>query len=854
MGRPRQRSGALSAGVLPVSSGNRFVTRPLIACVHGRKLGEGPPTHGDALFLDRARQDTRHALRSLRRNPGFTAVVILTLAVGVAASVTVFSVLNPYLLRPLPYGAPDRLLQVEQVDPATGEDRARFSLPQWADWRERSAAFRDLAAYRYTTVNVTGTTRAERVLAGFTTGNLFAVLGVTPELGRAYSEADQGPGAEPVVVLSHALWAARYGADPAIIGRPVRVDGAVHTVVGVMPPEFNFPWNEVRMWVPLREAPASVARDHRSLILVGRLSPGVRHEAAREELLAIQRELGERYPDVDGQYRGVTVRPLREALNFAWPVVRVGLTLLLAAVASLLLIACVNVASLTLARATTRSREAAVRRALGAGSRRLVAQLLTESAVLAAVAGTLGVALAWLAMRALAPALPEALFRVGTTTLDWRVLAFAVAVAALTPLAFGLAPALATSRIPPADAMRGTGRGSGGRRSMRARRALVSIEVALAVTLVTLASLLFRSFAAVHAVDLGFDASTMVVLEVAPPASGYANADALRTYYDRALSAVAAVPGVTAAGFTDPLPLNHETFTVAYDAGERIDPDRADRATYSRVSAGYFTASGIRLLEGAGLEVLDSRDGGAAVIVSRALAERAWPGSSALGRRVRFRAGDAAVDATVVGVAEDIRWRDITSAPGPHIYRAMAQSPARRRFIIARAAAPTGPVARAVASTVGALDPDVPVTVRPMTEIVRENDFQWALSSIAVGAFGAVALLLASMGIYGVIAFSVARRRRELGIRAAVGATAGQIRSLVVRDGVRLAAYGVVAGALLALAAGRLVAGFLYGVPAADPVTFVGVIALFVLVAATASLLPARRAARLDPQAVLREE
>ncbi|HEX6938140.1 MAG TPA: ABC transporter permease [Longimicrobiales bacterium] len=806
--------------------------------------------------MDALIQDVRYALRMLRRAPGYTMVVVLTLALGIAANTTVFSVLNPYLLRPLPFAEADRLVQIGQVDPVSGWDGARFSLPQLEDWRARTRAFEDIAAYHYGNRNLTGDGGAERVLVGYVTGNLFPLLGAQPALGRVIVPSDDEPGNAGVVVLGHGLWTRRYGADPGIVGRTIRIDGEAFTVVGVMGPDFNFPWNEVRMWVPMGLDPAREPRTDTYHIPVGRLADGWTMERARQELIGIQRELAALYPDVEGRFAGVSVKPLREALNFRYDVVRNGFILLLAAVGAVLLIACVNVAGLVLARSTARARDVAVRMALGARRGRLVQQMLAESAVLALAGGAVGVWLAWLAIDMIGPRLPESLYRVGTATVDGRVLLFSAALTLATPILFGLSPAFAATRADLASAMKESGRGAGaGRGATRGRRALVVAQVALAVVLVTTAGLMIRSFAAVSRVDLGFDAEPLLTVEVAPPAADYPSVEAVERFFQRATDAIVALPGVRAASATAWLPLNHETPTLKFatPAGAGAPAEEWPVAIQGRIAPGYFEAMRIRLVAGRDFGVADGPDAPPVAIVSRSLAERHWPGEVPVGKTLLLEAGDEPV--TVVGVVEDVRHEGIAEASRPQLYFPVTQVPARRRFIVAAAegGAPAS-LARAVREAIASVDPNVPATTRPMTEIVRENDFQWRFGSAALGAFGGVALMLAALGVYGLVAYNVVQRRREMGVRMALGATAAQLRRLVIGEGIRLTGAGLAIGIVLSLAVARLLASQLFGVRPFDPTTLAVVPVLFAVVAALASARPAARAAALQPREVLAEE
>jgi putative ABC transport system permease protein len=797
--------------------------------------------------------DLRLALRALRRNAGYATLVIATLAFGIAGCTTVFSVLTAYLLRPLPFADAGRLVQIGQVDRVAGYDNARHSLPQYADVRERSRAFDDLAAYTYGTRNLTGDGPPIRAVATVVTGNMFPLLGTPPLRGRTITPADAGPGGADVAVLSYAFWAGRYASDPAVVGRTIRLDGATYTVIGVMPPAFTFPWNEVQLWLPTREDPVAASREATDWLVVGRLKHGWTRQRAHAELLGIQREVSALHPATDARYQGVTLRGMREALNFAYPVVRAGLTLLLTAVAALLLLACANVASLTLARSGARTREIAVRQALGAGRGDLVRHLLLENGLLAAAGGVLGLGLAWAAVRVIGPALPDALFRVGTASIDGGALLFTLGMTLTTLLVFGVAPAISGSRVDLAGAMK-TGEADGRKRGLRGRRGLVVTQVALAVLLIVTAGLMVRSFRAVQQVPLGFETDRVMIAGLRPPSADYPSAAQKQAYFEGAREAVAALPGVVSVGSADYVPLNHETDQVRYRPTANVPPDQWPLAITSRVSDGYFRTLGVPILAGRDFARGDLPGAPPVVAVSQSLAAREWPKGDALGRTLMIGAPDHTRPATVVAVVGDVRWADITSPVQPHIYRPLSQMPTSyRRLVIATDGRATAGIA-ALRQTLAGVDANVPVSVRPMSEIVRENDFVWVVSSAALGTFGLVALVLASLGIYGLIAHSVVRRRREIAIRMAVGATAREIRTLVVGEALRLAGVGIGLGVLAALGAGRLLASLLFGVAPADGATFLGVVALFAAVAALAALLPAQRAARLAPHSVLRHE
>jgi len=833
--------------------GNVDETRAYCARMQTRRDREGKT----AMWIEELRQDVRYAMRTLRGAPGYSAIVVLTLAFGIAANTTIFSVMNPYLLRPLPYGDPDALVQVNQVNPVTGWDMDRFSYPQYEDWKQRSRAFRDLAAYGYGSANVTGPEGPEKIAYARVTPNLFLdVLQAAPLLGRGFVKEEGNPGGERVVMLAEALWRRRYGADPGLVGRPIALDGVQHTVVGVMPARFNFPFGSAKMWVPIRED-ATASRDRNPYQLVGRLADGWTADRARAELTGIQSELGTRYPDTDGRMSGVTVRPLREALNFAWDVLNVSFRILLGAVGFVLMLACVNVAGLTLARGTGRRREIAVRVSLGAARGRMVRQLMTESLALAVVGGSLGVGLAVVATRAIGPILPEDLYRSGEINVDHTVLLFSAAVTLLTALAFGVAPAVSGSRVSLTSSLKDGSRGSGGVTPSKTRGVLVVAQVALAVVLITGAGLMLRSLAGASRMELGFDPAGVVVTEVSLPAEEYPTAAERVAFVERSVAALGGSPGVVTASAAAWLPLNHETLTfqVSPSDGAGTPGSEWPLAVLNDVSPGYFATLDVELQEGRDFSALDGPESGPVVIVNRTLADRFWPGG-AVGQTLL--AGDDPRDPaeyTVIGVVADVRHREIASAAiGPQMYRSALQGRGLRYFLLARTSGDAAAAVPSVRGTLREIEPDLPADVRPMSYVVRENLLQWSLSGGFLAVFGAGALLLAALGIYGLVAFAVSQRTRELGVRIALGATRARIRRDVVADGLRPTTIGLLVGVLAALALGRLAASALYGISPFDPVTLVSVFLLFLTIAALASYLPARRASRTDPMGALRAE
>ena len=811
----------------------------------------------DMLSLDEVRQDLKYALRSLRNAPGYAVLVVLTLAFGIAANTTIFSVMNPYLFRPLPFDDPDALVQVNQVNPTTGWDMDRFSYPSFVDWKERSRAFSDLAAYGYGSANVTDQEGPEQIQLARLTSNMFEVLGARAAMGRTFRPEEGTPGTPPVVVLSHGLWERRYASDPEILGRTITMDGTARTVIGVMPPAFNFPFGGVKLWTPIQATAAGADRGSFPYQLVGRLNPGWTLQQAQSELLAIQSELSAAHPETDATRAGVTVKPLREALNFAWDVLNMLFLVLLGAVGFVLLIACANVASLTLARGSSRVREVAVRAAIGARRGRIVRQLLTESLLLALAGGGMGVALSIWITSMLNPVIPEDLFKIGAISIDRAVLAFSLVVTLVTPVAFGLLPALSVSRVDLTGGLKEGSKGSGSLSLSRGRRALVVTQVALAVVLITGAGLMLRSFLAVQSLDLGFDADRVATAEIVLGQDDYASGEERRAFMEEAVAAVAALPGVRAASAVNWLPLNHETISsqVAPSSMAGAPADEWPLAVSNFVMPGYFETMSIELLSGRDFARSDEAGGQAVVIVNRAMANRFWPTEETVGQSLLI--GDPADPgtATVIGVVDDVQHADLDpGSVGPQVYRPLLQASARRFFVLAATASDPADLVSSMRTSLASVAPDLPVTIRPMADVVSENQLQWSLSSVFLGIFGGGALLLATLGIYGLVSYSAAQREREIGVRIALGATVGEIRRSVVADGLRLTGIGIAIGSVAALGIGQAIAAMLYGVPPFDPVTLGIVVVLFTGISALASFLPAARASKTDPISVLRAE
>jgi predicted permease len=814
---------------------------------------------GRSMSFDGWIQDTRYAVRALRKSPGYALVVVLTLALGIGANTAIFSVMNPYFFRPLPYADADRLVQVGHVDQSSGFTWSRFSLPQVEDFRQRSRTVEAMASYHYRSFNVTGPEGPERITGGVVSEGLFDVLGTEPLLGRSFARGEGGPAGAEVVVLDNALWQRRFGGDPGIVGRLIELDGMPYEVIGVMPPHFVFPFGSVRLWVPDRRSAASAPRAVQGDLIVARMADGVTPARLEQDLGRIHGELAAEHPDIDGTWDGVHMAGLREALNFGWDILRAGLFGFLAAVGAVLLIACVNVTSLTLSRGQSRLRELAVRNALGAGRGRLVRQLVLESAVLAVVGGALGLALASVATGGLGTILPEDFYRVGDPGLDGRVLVFTMAVTLVTPFVFGLWPARATTGSDLTTSLRAGGAGGGhARRVLRVRRALVVSEIALGVVLVAATGLFLRSAVELGRSDLGLAAEEMLTAEAIPPVSDYPEREDRSAYWTQVTERARALPGVRAAATVYPLPLNHETPRTGYALPGAEPPEDADwPVAYTLWSSpGYLDAAGIDII--AGRDFLPGEGAEAEsiqpVLVGRTVAGALWPEGDAVGRTLVLQTSDAPTPVRVVGVIEDHHHDGISLTPDPILYLPMERRAFQRRFLVLRGDGTPSAFVPALRDGMRAVDPNLPVDFRPMADVVSESSFQWTVGSGVLGVFGLVALLLAALGIYGVVSYSVSQRTREMAIRMSLGADGGAVRKSVVVGSLKLALVGVAVGLAGAMAVGRLVESFLFGVAGADPVVLGTSVLVFVGVAALAAHLPARRAARVAPATALRSD
>ncbi len=796
-------------------------------------------------------QDLRHAVRGLARNPGYAAVAVLTLALGLGASTAIFTVVNAVLLRPLPFAEPDRLVYLRESKlPQLPE----FSVSpgNFLAWQAQNGAFEAMAAYGGGSFNLTGAGEPERLVGDRATANLFDLLGIRPVVGRTFTPDEDRAGGPPVVLLSYGLWQRRFGGDPGVVGRVISLNGLPYTVVGVLPVAMQALRTTTQLWVPMAFTAQEGERyGSHYLRAVGRLKPGATLAQARADLDTIARRLEAEHPDDDTGWR---------VLAFSLPAyatqqVRPALLILLGAVGLVLLVACANVANLQLARGLGRQKELAVRAALGAGRAQLVRQLLVESLLVALAGGVLGLVLAeWLlgALLALAPAVRP---RSGDIGLDLGAVGFALAVSALAPLLFGLLPSLQVSRADLRGTLNAGGRGAQPGLRQGTRRALIVTEMALAAILLVGAGLLARSFQHLQQVDPGFVASDAVAASLALPHARYPDrADAYR-FYEALVARVAHLPGVEAAGATGSLPFGDDHVeAITLEGRPPVPISERPPTNYYSVSPGFFAAMGIRLLRGRLFTEQDGPGAPRVCVINETFAQRFFPDGRAIGRRV-----DVSMDPEgwreVVGVVADVKQYGLTQDATNQFYEPYGQAPARYMTLVVRTVGDPASVMPAVRRAVRALDPNLPIgEIRTLDDLVAQSIGPQRFSALLLATFAVAALFLAVMGLYGVLAYAVGQRTLEIGVRVAHGAGSARVLAMFLREGLGLALVGTGLGLAGALLVTRLLSGLLFGVEARDPATLVLASLTIVVVSTLASFVPAYKATRVDPVVALRGE
>ena len=803
-------------------------------------------------------QDLRFGARMLRRNPGFTLVAVLTLGLGIGANAAIFSVVHGVAIRPLLYHAADRLVVFHGTHPEFGRNPYASSLLDFEDWQTHATSFEPMAQLVRWTFNLTGRDVPERLAGGRVTGSFFPLLGVPALLGRTLAPEDDRPGNEFVVVLGHAAWQRVFDGDPDVVGQAVSLNGRPHTIVGVMPATFRFPEEDVLLWAPVGEQLGASERGSRFLFSAARLRDGVSQGDAQAEMNVIAQRLAQDYPDSNTDW-GVRLVSAHETLVGD---VRPALLVLLAAVGLVLMIACGNVASLLLARASTRQRESAIRAAIGAGRGRLVRQFLTESLLLGALGGTVGIVLAYWSIRILGSQLGVDIPRLDEVRIDLTVCAFTVVVSMATTVLFGLIPALQGTRVTANQSLVDSARtqAGAGRGRQRLRAALVVAEVAMALVLLIGAGLLTRSFASLVAVDPGFDPRNVLHLSafLGPPT--YRTVPAQKAYVSRALDRIERLPGIIAAASVSQLPIVDGNGSLSFQIeGRPVPAADAPAAGYSAISHRYFEAMAIPIRRGRGVQSRDAEDARLVAVINESMARRYWPSEDPVGQRFRWaREGDDQGWLTIVGVVGDIKSSGLDADEPPTVYAPYEQ----RQFpwlrwtslVVRTESAPRTQIA-AVRAALLEIDPNQPVhSIGTLAETLDGSVAGRRLNTLLVSLFGVVAALLAAIGIYGIVSYHVVQRTHEIGLRRALGAQRGDVLAMVLRQGLGLTTIGVVVGLGSALAVTGYLDSLLFGVTPTDATTFVGVPILLLAIAAVACYVPARRATRVDPLAALRAD
>jgi putative ABC transport system permease protein len=797
--------------------------------------------------------DLRQAFRLLLKAPGFTSLVVAVLAIGIGATTVIFSIVDGVLLRPLPFADADRLIAIQSL--TRGDEDGTASVPDVVDLKAARTA-QGVVGYTGGSVILTGRGEATTLLTTFVTGDLMGTLGAPLLLGRSFTDADVRTGAAPAAVIAEHLWRERFGADPSAVGRTATIDGQACTIVGVAPGTFDFPIQAkpVDIWLPIGStqigAQLASQRGAHFVHTIARLAPGATSEQAAAELGAIGERLAREFPKSNAA-RFVRVLPLQERIVRQH---RLALTVLLGAVAAVLLIACANVANLLLARGVGRRRELAIRAALGAGRGRIVRQLLVESVLLSAIAGAVGVLLSLWGLAAVVAASPVDIPRLHDVRIDRGVLAFAALLSAATGIAFGMIPAFQASRLDAGETLKGT-TVAADPRGARTRQILVASEVALSLLLLAGAGLLGRTLLNLERVDVGFTAERTLAMEISLPDTRYPNEAAQIAFYRRTIDALAAIPGVRSAAAGSTLPLAGNDMGIGFRVeGRPVRDEDHTNAAYHAVSPDYFSTMGIRLVRGRAFSARDDEHAPPVLVVSETLARVYFPGEDPIGKRVTIGYHNSG-PREVVGVVADVQESELSEKARPEMYAPFPQTPWPFFSIVVRTERDPAPFAAALRAAIARLDPEQPPgDVQTLTHYVRQATAQPRFTATLASAFAAIATLLAGLGIYGVLAYGVAQRRREIGIRLALGAQPGDVRRLVMTQAAALGAAGLGAGIAGALLLTRALSSLLFGVTAADPATFGAVSLLLMAVVVAAAYLPARRATRVDPMIALRAD
>jgi putative ABC transport system permease protein len=796
--------------------------------------------------------DLRYGLRILRQAPAFTVIAITALALGIGANTAIFSTLDSVVLRALPYRDPDRVMMVFEDAPALGYRNNTPAPANYFDWKDQNHVFTDMAAGRFRGYSLTGDGTPEQLRGQMVTANFFSVLGVPPVVGRTFSEAEDRDGAQ-VVVISDRLWQRRYAGDPARLNQPIVLDGSKYTVVGVMPRDFVFRDQTNDFWVPIHFTPADRAmRGSHFLFVVARLKPDATLVRAREEMISIAKRLEQQYPDLNDRTSAAVV-PIKE---FLLGNTRLALFVLMAAAGFVLLIACANLASLLLARAVARKKELAVRAALGAGRTRLVRQMITEATMLSLAGGTLGLLFALAGMQILAHLVPSGLPTTAKPQLDPRLLLFTLALSILTGLIFSIIPAIQAARASVNDALKQGGRSGADTRGRNTRDVLVVVEVAAALVLLTGAGLMIQTMTRLRSLELGFRPDHLLTLHT-PLGHKYDDVVKSTDYINRVVAQASVLPGVESAAFGSTLPFLSIGNTRGYIVeGQPVDRNFYPDALFRPGSTKYLQTMGARLVDGRFFTDADAALSIPPVIINETFARHYWPHESAVGHRLSFNRTPPTWR-TIVGVVADVRERGYDQATKPELYATVSavNDGYTPDYLVLRTQGDPNALVQSARRIIASVDAEQPVSeVRTMDEIVDLNVADRQQQMTLLGSFAALALILASIGLYGVLSYAVTQRSREIGLRMALGASASSVIRMIVGRGLALTGAGLAIGTITALIATRAMKNLLYGVAATDPLTFAGVAALLGIIALIACWAPALRASRVDPITVLRDE
>lgn len=807
-------------------------------------------------------QDVRYALRMLLKNPGFTFVAVITLALGIGATSAMFSVINAVLLRPLPYHEPERLVTIWEESPERDLFQIPVSFANLRDWSDQTQTFEQIAAYTFTNLNLSGAGEPARLATVRASANLFSLVGAVPLLGRTFLPEEDSEGSGRVVILSHAVWRQRFGSDPGIVGQSLALNNQAYTVVGVMPSSFQFPVgfgylgkvlnDPMEIYVPLAPTKRELSRGNYSFFAIGRLKPGATIEQARAEMTTIEGRLEQQYPDTNTGM-GVSLVATREQTVKE---IRPALLVLFGAVSFLLLIACANIANLLLARGASRQKEFAIRAALGASRARVLRLLLTESLILSLAGGCLGLLLALWSTDALVALAPDNLPRLHEVGIDGRVFGFTLAVSLATSILFGFIPAIHAAKPDLNEALKEGSRGStGSGAAKRLRGALVSAEVALSLVLLIGAGLMIRSFFRLQQMSLGFNPDNALAVNLSLSPARYPEDRQQAAFFHEALERLQSLPGIQAAGATTGLPLTLNLSGTDFRIEGRPEPEAGkEMMIHTRsVSPGYFGTLGITLIKGRDFSDRDKSGAPAAAIINNELTRIYFPNEDPIGKRITFDDGGSWM--SIVGIIDDVKQLGQDSTAKPEVYFPFSQMTSSSMSLVVRTSSSPASVVASIKDQIQQIDKDLPITdVKTMRQLLAESVSGRRFNMLLLTIFGAVALILAAVGIYGVISYTVSQRTHEIGIRMALGADTRHVLKLVVGQGMWLALVGIAIGLGASFFLTGLMSSLLFGVTATDPVTFVVISAVLTGVALAATLAPARRATKVDPMIALRYE